>query len=431
MQTFNKASKGEFVDFERGFLIKISLTSIVISTVGLIINFAIDLGIALYIIPIVSIFVYGLLFFLAKNAKNVIFVKWLFVIITFIFLNLLWFFNYGSHGPAPYFFILIYTLLIFIFSKHQLIIVTIALGVNIGTFFFLDMYYPGITEDYGNETSRIVDIYTGLVIYAFIIFILIINAKNNFIQEYLKAKTSDNVKANFLDNISHEIRTPLNAIVGFSSILSVGGVSDEDREEYVEAIDESTAALLKIVTDILDVSQIEAGGIELHPEKIIINDFLSDVLIKHQKIIRDKGKEHIEFNLQLPEKNADLHIDKHRFGQIFSILLDNAIKFTSEGKIELGYEIKYAKYLFWVKDTGIGIEEEFKDKVFKSFTKNEKSTSGKFGGIGIGLFLARALIELNEGKLWFTSKVGEGTIFYFSIPRTTSLSWFLNARRIK
>lgn len=426
MQTF-RATKGEFVDFERGFLIKISLTSIIISTVGLLINFALGLGIILYIIPIVSIFVYGLLFFLARKTQNVIFVKWLFVVITFIFLNLLWVFNYGSHGPAPYFFILIYTLLIFIFSKNQLIVVTAALGLNIAIFFFLDMYYPGVTEDYGNETNRIVDVYTGLVIYAFIVFILIFNAKNNFINEYLKAKTSDNVKANFLDNISHEIRTPLNAIVGFSSILSAGVVSDEDREEYVGAIDESTAALLKIVTDILDVSQIEAGGIELHHEKIVLNDFLSETQIKHQKILKGKGKEHIEFSLQLPDKNVEIHFDKHRFEQIFSILLDNAIKFTSKGNIELGCEVKYSKFLFWVKDTGIGIEDDFKDKVFKSFTKKEKSTSGKFGGIGIGLFLARALIELNEGKLWFTSKPDKGTIFYFKIPRITSFSKFLTS----
>lgn len=366
---------------------------------------------------------------MAKKTENVIFVKWLFVVITFIFLNLIWLFNYGSHGPALYFFILIYTLLIFIVTKIQLIFVTIVLGLNIGVLFLLDLYFPGITEDYRSNSDRTVNIYIGLVISTVIVFILITNAKNNFINEYLKAKTSDNIKANFLNNISHEIRTPLNAIVGFSSILSIGGVSDEDREEYVEAINDSTEALLKIVSNILDVSQIEAGGIELRPEEIRINEFLSNLQSKHLKILDNKGKQHIEFKIRLPQKNAKIYIDRHRLEQIFSILLDNAIKFTADGNIELGCDIKYSKFLFWVKDTGIGIEEEFKEKVFKSFTRNEKSTSGKFGGIGISLFLARALIELNDGKLWFTSKLGEGTTFYFAIPRSTSFSKFLSANR--
>lgn len=429
MQTFSKISNDEFVDFERIFLIKISLTYIILAFVSLLINLSLGLEIILSVIPVVSIIFYGWFFYMAKKTRNVIFLKWLFVVITFIFLNLIWLFNYGSHGPALFFFILIYTLLIFIFSKKQLIFVTVVLGLNIGVLFLLDLYFPGITEDYRSNSDRTVNIYIGLVISTVIVFILITNAKNNFINEYLKAKTSDNIKANFLNNISHEIRTPLNAIVGFSSILSIGGVSDEDREEYIEAINDSTEALLKIVTNILDVSQIEAGGIELHPEKIRINEFLSNLQAKCLKILNNKGKKHIEFNIRYLEKNAEIFIDRHRFEQIFSILLDNAIKFTAHGNIELGCDIKYSKFLFWVKDTGIGIEEEFKEKVFKSFTRNEKSTSGKFGGIGISLFLARALIELNDGKLWFTSRLGEGTTFYFAIPRSTSFSKFLSANR--
>lgn len=429
MQTFSKISNDEFVDFERIFLIKISLTYIILAFVSLLINLSLGLEIILSVIPVGSIIFYGWFFYMAKKTRNVIFLKWLFVVITFIFLNLIWLFNYGSHGPALFFFILIYTLLIFIFSKKQLIFVTVVLGLNIGVLFLLDLYFPGITEDYRSNSDRTVNIYIGLVISTVIVFILITNAKNNFINEYLKAKTSDNIKANFLNNISHEIRTPLNAIVGFSSILSIGGVSDEDREEYIEAINDSTEALLKIVTNILDVSQIEAGGIELHPEKIRINEFLSNLQAKCLKILNNKGKKHIEFNIRYLEKNAEIFIDRHRFEQIFSILLDNAIKFTAHGNIELGCDIKYSKFLFWVKDTGIGIEEEFKEKVFKSFTRNEKSTSGKFGGIGISLFLARALIELNDGKLWFTSRLGEGTTFYFAIPRSTSFSKFLSANR--
>lgn len=429
MQTFSKISNDEFVDFERIFLIKISLTYIILAFVSLLINLALGLEIILSVIPVGSMIVYGWFFYMAKKTENVLFLKWLFVVITFIFLNLIWLFNYGSHGPALYFFILIYTLLIFIFSKNQLIFVTIVLGLNIGVLFLLDLYYPGITEDYRSNSDRTVNIYIGLIISTVIVFILITNAKNNFINEYLKAKTSDNIKANFLNNISHEIRTPLNAIVGFSSILSIGGVSDEDREEYIEAINDSTEALLKIVTDILDVSQIEAGAIELHPEGISIKEFLSNVKTKHEKKLIDKGKEHIEFNVIIPEKNTEIYFDKQRLEQVFAILLDNAIKFTYSGKLEVGCEIKLSKFLFWVKDTGIGIEDEFKDKVFQSFTKKEKSTSGRFGGTGVGLFLARSLIELNDGKLWFTSKLGEGTTFYFAIPRTTSFSKFLSANR--
>jgi signal transduction histidine kinase len=412
-----KTTKESFVDFERGFLIKSSFAAILISVIGLIINIAIQLGTAMYVIPVVAIFIYGWLFFLANSKFNIVITKWIFVVITFVFLNFLWVFNYGSYGPAPYFFILIYTLLIFVFSKMQLRLVTLVLAINIAIFFFLDIYYPGVTENYQTDLNRIVDVYTGLIIYFFIIFGLITNAKNHFIKEYHKAKTSDNLKANFLDNISHEIRTPLNAIVGFSSILSMGGVSDEERKEYVEAINESTDALLKIVTEILDVSQIEAGGTELIPEKISIKDCLSLLKVRYEKLLIEKGKPNIDFVLHLPEKETTIIFDKIRFEQIFEILLSNSMKFTENGVIEVGFEIKYSKYLFWVRDTGTGIKEEFKEQVFKSFTRNEKSTSGRFGGTGIGLFLASAIVRLHKGEIWFKSVYGEGTTFFFSIPR--------------
>ena len=412
-----RVTKDDFIDFERGFLIKSSFAAILISALGLVINIAIQLGSAMYVIPVVAIFIYGGLFILANSKFNIVITKWIFVVITFVFLNLIWIFNYGSYGPAPYFFILIYTLLVFIFSKIQLSLVTLVLVINITFFFILDIKYEGVTENYQTDLNRIIDVYTGLIIYFFIIFGLITNAKNHFIKEYYQAKTSDNLKANFLNNISHEIRTPLNAIVGFSSILSMGDVSDEERQEYVEAINESTDALLKIVTEILDVSQIEAGGTVLNTEKISIKDSLSLLKVRYEKVLMAKGKPHIDFILQFPEKNATIIIDKNRFEQIFEILLSNSVKFTENGVIEVGFEIKFSKYLFWVRDTGTGIEDEFKDQVFKSFTRNEKSTSGKFGGIGIGLFIASAIVRLHKGKIWFESGYGEGTTFFFSIPR--------------
>ncbi len=417
MKSRNKHTDSEFVDFERVFLKKTSLVAVFISFVGLFINLALDFGIALYIIPAISMVVYGLFYFFVGSCRKIIIIKWFFVVITFVFLNLLWFYNYGSNGPAPYFFILIYSLFIFIFSKKQLIVLSVFLVINIAIFFFLDIYFPDLTNKYDNEVSRITDVYTGLIFYTIIVFVLINNAKVNFVKEYHKAKISDNVKTNFLHNISHEIRTPLNAIVGFSTLICDESTNESDKEEYIKSVDYSTQSLLKLVNEIIDASQLEAGSIELFPEKIDINKLLIEFKRKTLDILSEKKKTHLDLKLLLPEKSASINFDKERFEQLFLILLDNAIKFTSRGKIEIGYKETSSKQIFWVSDTGIGIKDEFIDKVFHSFLKHEKSNAELYRGTGIGLFLAKSIVNLNGGTIWLESTFGQGTTAYFSFPK--------------
>jgi len=417
MHKIEKKTNSEFVDFERSFLMKTSLVAVLISLIGLFINIALGFGIVLYIIPIIAMIVYALFYFSARITKSITLIKWLFVIVTFIFLNLLWLYNYGSYGPAPYFFILIYSLLIFIFSKKQLSIISVILIINILVFFFLDIYFPELTNNYNNDLARIVDVYTGLIFYSLIVFVLINNAKVNFTKEYHKAKVSDNLKTNFLQNISHEIRTPLNAILGFSSLMGMDNIENSDKEEYIRAIDKSNQSLLKLVNQIIDASQIQAESISLDPQEIDIRTIMDSIYAKHKALLLKEDKSHIDFLLNLPENDGFINIDKERFEQVFSILLDNAIKFTENGRIELGCKIRKTDYLFWVTDTGIGIKGEFQDHIFTFFQKHEENKSGLYRGTGIGLFIAKSLIDLNRGKIWVKSEYGKGTSIYFSLNK--------------
>jgi len=248
---------------------------------------------------------------------------------------------------------------------------------------------------------------------------LVLERTNELLLAKEEAEESDKLKTSFLTNISHEIRTPLNAIIGYSSLLEDPGFETESNQEFINYIRKNSDVLLNLVDNILDLAKIETTKLQIEYEIFNVPDFLSGIynywsLNNHipQVKLRQIGKE--------KANELSLNSDKHKIRQILDNLVSNALKFTENGYIDIGYETNENSLTFYVKDTGIGISEENSRIIFKSFRKIEENKKKLYRGTGMGLAISRRLAEIIGGKLWVDSKLGKGSSFYLSLPYNTT-----------
>lgn len=224
-----------------------------------------------------------------------------------------------------------------------------------------------------------------------------------------KAEESDRLKSAFLANMSHEIRTPLNAIVGFSNLLTMAE-DEEERNEYINIISSNNELLLQLINDILDVAKIEAGTLEFIDSEIDINALLSDI----EQSSRLKAPEGVQISFVEKMPYCIIMSDKNRLAQVITNFINNAIKFTKEGSIRFGYRHKDDKLLFYVRDTGCGIEPEKKDLVFNRFVKLNSFAQGT----GLGLAICQMIVKKMGGEIGAESQLGKGSTFWFTLPDT-------------
>ncbi len=221
-----------------------------------------------------------------------------------------------------------------------------------------------------------------------------------------RAESSEKMKAAFLANMSHEIRTPLNAILGFSDILAISD-KEEERKNYQNIIRQNGEHLLQLINDILDLSKMEAGMMKFIDSEIDLNELITGL----QKSFQYKST-YLPIICDLPEKGAVISIDAQRLKQVFINLLSNALKFTEEGSIHIGYEIHPYELYLYVKDSGKGISTEELPNVFKRFVKLDTNIQGT----GLGLSICQMIVAKFNGRMGVDSKIGEGSTFWFTIP---------------
>ncbi|MBN1142931.1 MAG: response regulator [Bacteroidales bacterium] len=244
-----------------------------------------------------------------------------------------------------------------------------------------------------------------------------------------RAEESDQLKSSFLANLSHEIRTPLNAILGFSALLGEEDVTHEDRTEYNRIMNNSSKMLLDLINDIMDISKIEAGQMTLLPVNVKLSRVISNIVDTYEMLMNrnDSGtirKVDLKVNMAPDIHDMQIKADKTRLEQVLSNLMSNAVKFTSQGCIEIGCRRNHSTDMieFYVKDTGIGIKEEYQAMIFERFRKVEDDKTQLYRGTGLGLAISSHLVTLMGGTMKVESQPGKGSEFSFTLPLNESAS---------
>nr|WP_239063650.1 ATP-binding protein [Bacteroides sp. 51] len=223
-----------------------------------------------------------------------------------------------------------------------------------------------------------------------------------------RAEESSRLKSAFLANISHEIRTPLNAIVGFSTIL-LATEDEEEKQEYIDIIEKNNELLLQLVSDIIDLSKIEAGSLDFNYSDVELNELMQELEVTVSPKI-NQNKVALVFEPGLPV--CHLYTDKSRVAQLLLNMLINAAKFTTEGSIRFGYEKRENTLYFYVTDTGCGIPKEKQEAIFKRFVKLDDFSQGT----GLGLSICQVIAQQMGGEIGVESEEGKGSTFWFTLP---------------
>jgi signal transduction histidine kinase len=240
-----------------------------------------------------------------------------------------------------------------------------------------------------------------------------INVQQELIKAKEKAEESDRMKSAYLGNMSHKIRTPLNTIVGFSNLLTEEDLELEDKNNYINIIRHDTEQVLHLIDDMINIAKIDAQQLNVEKKTFSANELI-DSLSEYYMTNEKTNKIKFEVKTMLSKGKDMLISDPNKLKEVLDNLLNNAFKFTNDGKIELGYFINPVdtKMIFYVKDTGIGIPSEHMDKIFNRFYQVNLNTEGT----GLGLTISQSLVKLLGGKIYFDSRLDEGSTFYVELP---------------
>lgn len=266
------------------------------------------------------------------------------------------------------------------------------------------------------QINEILTICFAVILFLLLVIMIIVSISKSRRVKTLKrmnevAEESSQLKNAFLANMTHEIRTPLNAIVGFTTILAeTENLGKEERMGFLKEINENKDVLLQLVNDLLDYSKIEAHTMEYNDGEVDINALIMEICVAENMHPHRSGIQ-VEFVEKLPQ--CRLMIDRIRFNQVISNLVKNALKFTEQGSVKVGYRrLVNQNFYFYVADTGCGIDEEGRRAIFERFVKMNYNIRGT----GLGLSITKSIVEHYGGGIGVESKKGEGSTFYFTLP---------------
>ena len=235
----------------------------------------------------------------------------------------------------------------------------------------------------------------------------------------LQAKSSDHLKSAFLAGISHEIRTPMNHILGFIDLLAEDDISESDKIEFIEIMKKSGMDLLRLIDNVIELALIDSGQVELRKEPCDLNQFMELLVADAGSFKASLKRDNVKIKLKLDRTSGNQIIltDEHRLSQIMSNLISNALKYTLEGEVEIGFSLTAVNtVMFYVKDTGIGIPQEEQQVVFERFHRLDNGMFRSYTGAGLGLSISKGLASLFGSKITLNSRPGEGSSFRFTIP---------------
>ncbi len=240
-----------------------------------------------------------------------------------------------------------------------------------------------------------------------------------------KSEESDRLKSAFLANMSHEIRTPMNGILGFSELLENPKLSGDEQHKYIKVIQKSGQRMLSIINDIIDISKIEAGAMEVHKKHVNIKKMVDSTFAFFKTEAQKKGLE-LLLSEKTPTNDFYLNTDSVKLHSVLNNLVKNAIKYTDSGSIEFGYNIDSQSVKFFVKDTGIGIPKNKQKDIFERFIQADVTDKQARQGAGLGLSISKAYVKMLDGEIWVESDEQQGSTFYFTLPQDENLE--INAK---
>ena len=410
-------ARNEF-PMEHRFLSAFMLFGIVLSVLSVFINTMLGFSNMLIVSSASVSVVMGVFYYFSRFRGAYTSILYSSTVFMLVIVALVWVESGGSQSPVIFIF---FALLVFIllFFRGSLLMGMISMyTLTIILLYLLEFIYPEMITQYPDEKSRLIDHLALLVVIVLIISFFIYYTKSYYLSEKEKAEQSDLLKSSFLSNMSHEIRTPMNGIIGFSQLL-IHETNPEARNNYINIINESGETLLKLINEILDLSEIESGQGKIVSKPFNLNRLLKDIWQAFESEKGELKRERLSLELEIPEDERvnQVIMDPFRLKQVLSNLLGNALKFTESGKIAFGYNRSgFNKIQFYVSDTGIGINQEEQDIIFDRFYKTEGGTKKLYGGTGLGLAISKQLVILMGGEMWLESKSGEGSVFYFSLP---------------
>jgi signal transduction histidine kinase len=404
----------EKVESERYFLTLINATIILFLVPLFIMHVNFHNSLRPILVTIVSIITIVILYFIVRFKGQLFIPKLVLTVFGLIALDLIWFDEFMSVGPMLYFIFAFGALIVWVWKGRMLKILIGYYFLNIFALYLIEKYGNFQLEQLVNYPSRGIDIYLNFSIYSLLLIFLFQKIKEDFHREKERAIKSDLMKSAFLANMSHEIRTPMNAIVGFSELLH-----DEDdaekRSQYIQIIQSSSGNLLKLINEIVDLSKIEAGEMDLTRSDFSIKTIFEEMLNVYQVELKQRNLHDVQLQFEIPDGDFIIFSDPYRLKQILSNLLSNAVKHTSNGKIIFSCKKSGKQLIFAVKDSGTGIPDEDQDKIFERFTKfNYLNKNSE--GTGIGLSIVEKLVHLLNGEIWLKSTWGKGSAFFFTLP---------------
>jgi signal transduction histidine kinase len=406
-------NKGE-VDQERYFMTMTSFIASIFLFCLCVFHLIMNLKIApVYFAGGSSLVLLGL-YFLLRFHKCLFIPKLIITLFGLLLLDLTWFSKFLSEGPVLYFIFAFGALVIWVWNGKALIIMLLLYFLNIGILFLVERYSQGSLIVYPNPEIRIVDIYLSFFFYSLLMIFILSRIKKDFVWQKEKAIKSDKLKSAFLANMSHELRTPVNSIVGFSGLLDKE-TNPLKRHQFINIIQSCSSSLLSLITDLIDLSKIEAGDLNLKYSDFKIKDLFDEMKELFAFELNRTEKSNVKLSYYLQGEELIIHSDPFRVKQVLSNLLKNAIKFTNQGTITFSCRKIDNELVFSVTDTGTGIPDEDQEIIFQRFTKFDYQGLNT-EGTGIGLAIADRIVALLNGKLWLSSVLGEGSSFFFSIP---------------
>jgi signal transduction histidine kinase len=406
-------------DFHNALLIKILQVTVALSFFGTLINFFIDLPLTLSLIGFATCGILSGLLILAQENIQINAIRKIYITICFVLLNTLWFANSGSDGTVLLMSVLFLVIFIFLTKGNEQKSIIAFYFFNITVLFALQFFFPSLITYYTSNVQRQID--TMIMVYIILTSTipLIIFIQKSYISGRQKAEESERIKASFLANMSHEIRTPMNSILGFSELLRDASINENEKDYYLEIIQTNGKVLLQLLNNIMEISKLDAQIVKPNLREVDIDNLLKQIHLSFKSDI--ESHKNIEFKIELPPngtKQAPFYTDELMVYQILSNLVSNAIKYTNDGHIELGYSINPNDntITLFVNDTGIGIDPSKIGAIFNRFTQAEDTYTRNYGGVGLGLSITEELVKLLNGKISVESALGKGSKFTVELP---------------